>query len=138
MNDTEKMGIGGTKLFWELFCHSIHCKGMNDKKLVEHIMMYKLFMYWARRTNRKLLIRKMFFEIPNRSPFRFIEYIITRTQNPWMNYKSVYEVWSDVFHMNVCTIGNSIKGDSAKEIYDKFLEIEYDWKLFLAKNVYKK
>ena len=61
-----------------------------------------------------------------------------RNQNHWMNYKSVYEVWDNIFHMNVCIIGDSIKGDSAKEIYDKFLEIEYDWKLFLAKNVYKK
>ena len=136
MNDTKKMGIVGTKLFWQLFT-SVTFRGYNDKILKEHIMLFKLFMYWARLSNRKLLIRRMFFDLTKNSPNKFLELLIIKARRPCFTYGAPKDAWMDVFRFNLCRISTVIKGASLVEIYNKFLAIEKDWRNFLEKNLDK-
>ena len=136
MNDTEKMGIVGTKLFWQLFT-SVTFRGYNDKILKEHIMLFKLFMYWARLSNRKLLIRRMFFDLTKNSPNRFLERLIIKVKSPCFTYASPYDAWMDIFRFNLCAISPVIGGADASETYGKLLVIEDDWRNFLYKNLDK-
>ncbi len=138
MNDTEKMGIVGTRLFWKLFT-SPCCRGYDDRKLRGHIRLFKLFMYWARLTNRKVLIKKMFFDFTGYSPFTFLELFITKTNKhhnePFSyNYETPKDAWMDVFRLRLCAISLAIGGNSTVGIYNKFIEIERDWRIFLEKN----
>lgn len=133
MNDTEKMGIVGTKLFWQLFT-SVTFRGYSDVKLKNHVRIFKLFMYWARLSNRKMLIRKMFFDITLNSPFRFLELFISKVNRPYFHYRTPKDAWMDVFRLNLCAISIVIKGANSVEIYNKLLVIENDWRNFLEKN----
>lgn len=136
MNDTEKMGIVGTKLFWQLFT-SVTFRGYSDVKLKNHVRIFKLFMYWARLSNRKMLIRKMFFDLTLNSPYRFLELFISRANSPYNHYRTPKDAWMDVFRFNLCAISIAIKGANSAEIYGKFLVIEDDWRNFLEKNLDK-
>lgn len=136
MNDTEKMGIVGTKLFWQLFT-SVTFRGYSDVKLKNHVRIFKLFMYWARLSNRKMLIRKMFFDLTLNSPFRFLELFISKANRPYFHYRTPKDAWMDVFRFNLCAISIAIKGANSDEIYGKLLVIEDDWRNFLEKNLDK-
>lgn len=146
MNDTEKMGIVGTKLFWKLFTTSIHCRGVSDKKIQNHIMNFKLFMYWARKHNRKLQIKRMFFQ-PPMTPYTLIEKMLV-TGNQWARYarQVAYEdnevdyVWKEIFRTKFCYVSGMLnpndkndKFNTPSEVAKKLLDIEYDWKLFFEK-----
>ena len=146
MNDTEKMGTEGTKLFWKLFTTSIHCRGVSDKKIQNHIMNFKLFMYWARKHNRKLQIKRMFFQ-PPMTPYTFIEKMLV-TGNQWARYarQAAYEdnevdyVWKEIFRTKFCYVSGMLnpndkndKFNTPSEVAKKLLDIEYDWKLFFEK-----
>ena len=133
MNDLGKMGTEGTKLFWKLFTNSIHCKGMSEKTIQNHIINFKLFLYWARLINRKLLIRRMFFDLPIHSPFRFLELVIMRSSAPYTRYTSPNEAWMDIFRFSLCSIKLAMGHESNIEAYNKLLEIESDWRMFFEK-----
>ena len=137
MNDTEKMGIVGTKLFWQLFTRSTFCKGHSDIKLKEHVKLFKLFMYWARLTNRKMLIRNMFFDLTGYSPFHFLELLIDKISRPYFKYATPKDAWMDIFRFNLCPLSIGIGGVTRGEIYGKLLVIEHDWRTFLEKNLDK-
>ena len=136
MNDTEKMGIVGTKLFWQLFT-SVTFRGYSDVKLKNHVRIFKLFMYWARLSNRKLLIRKMFFDLTSNSPFRFLELFISRVNRPYYHYRTPKDAWMDVFRFNLCAIGAALGGVNANDTYARFVRVEKDWRNFLEKNLDK-
>jgi hypothetical protein len=146
MNDTGKMGTEGTKLFWKLFTTSIHCRGVSDKKIQSHIMNFKLFMYWARKHNRKLQIKRMFFQ-PPMTPYTLIEKMLV-TGNQWARYarQVAYEdnevdyVWKEIFRTKFCYVSGMLnpndkndKFNTPSEVAKKLLDIEYDWKLFFEK-----
>ena len=146
MNDLERMGTEGTKLFWKLFTNSIHCRGVSDKKIQNHIMNFKLFMYWARKHNRKLQIKRMFFQ-PPMTPYTLIEKMLV-TGNQWARYarQTAYEdnevdyVWKEIFRTKFCYVSGMLnpndkndKFNSPSEVAKRLLDIEYDWKLFFEK-----
>ena len=136
MNDTEKMGIVGTKLFWQLFT-SVTFRGYSDVKLKNHVRIFKLFMYWARLSNRKMLIRKMFFDLTSYSPYRFLELFISRTNRPYHHYQTPKDAWMDVFRFQLCAIEPALGGVCASDTYNRFLMVEEDWRNFLEKNLDK-
>ena len=146
MNDLGRMGTEGTKLFWKLFTTSIHCRGISDKKIQSHIMNFKLFMYWARKHNRKLQIKRMFFQ-PPMTPYTFIEKMLVNG-NQWARYARhvAYEdnevdyVWKEIFRTKFCYVSGMLnpndkndKFNTPSEVAKRLLEIEYDWKLFFEK-----
>ena len=146
MNDLGKMGTEGTKLFWKLFTTSIHCRGVSDNKIQSHIMNFKLFMYWARKHNRKLQIKRMFFQ-PPMTPYTLIEKMLV-TGNQWARYarQVAYEnnevdyVWKEIFRTKFCYVSGMLnpndkndKFNTPSEVAKRLLEIEYDWKLFFEK-----
>ena len=146
MNDLGRMGTEGTKLFWKLFTTSIHCRGISDKKIQSHIMNFKLFMYWARKHNRKLQIKRMFFQ-PPMTPYKFIEEML-KIGKGWVMYgrEACYEpnevdfAWKEIFRTKLCyTCGllnpndKNDKFNSPSEVTKRLVDIEYDWKLFFEK-----
>lgn len=146
MNDLGKMGTEGTKLFWKLFTNSIHCRGVSTKKIQSHIMNFKLFMYWARKHNRKLQIKRMFFQ-PPMTPYTLIEKMLV-TGNQWARYarqvaygdNEVDYIWKEIFRTNFCYVSGMLnpndkndKFNDPSEVAKRLLDIEYDWKLFFEK-----
>ena len=140
------MGTEGTKLFWRLFTNSIHCRGVSDKKIQNHIINFKIFLYWARKHNRKLQIKRMFFQPPMTS-YMFIEKMLV-TGNQWTRYarQVVHEenevdyVWKEIFHTNFLNVYGLLnpndkndKFNSPSDALKRLLDIEYDWKLFFEK-----
>ena len=147
MKDLGRMGTEGTKLFWKLFTTSIHCRGVSDKEIQSHIMNFKLFMYWARKHNRKLQIKRMFFQ-PPMTPYTFIEKMLV-TENRWARYtrQAAYEdngvdyVWKEIFRTKLCYVSGMLnpnnkndKFNSPSEVAKRLLDIEYDWKIFFEKS----
>ena len=136
MNDTEKMGIVGTKLFWQLFT-SVTFRGYSDVKLKNHVRIFKLFMYWARLSNRKMLIRKMFFDLTSNSPYRFLELFISIVNRPYYHYQTPKDAWMDVFRFKLCAMEPALGGVCVSDTYNRFLRVEKDWRNFLEKNLDK-
>lgn len=145
MKDLGRMGTEGTKLFWKLFTTSIHCRGVSDKEIQNHIMNFKLFMYWARKHNRKLQIKRMFFQ-PPMTPYTFIEQTLV-TRNRLARYtrqaNEVDYVWKEIFRTKLCYVSGMLnpndkndKFNSPSEVAKRLLDIETDWKAFFEKAKY--
>jgi uncharacterized Fe-S cluster-containing radical SAM superfamily protein len=103
-------------------------------------------MYWARKHNRKLQIKRMFFQ-PPMTPYTLIEKMLV-TGNQWARYarQVAYEdnevdyVWKEIFRTKFCYVSGMLnpndkndKFNSPSEVAKRLLDIEYDWKLFFEK-----
>jgi hypothetical protein len=103
-------------------------------------------MYWARKHNRKLQIKRMFFQ-PPMTPYTLIEKMLV-TGNQWARYarQVAYEdnevdyVWKEIFRTKFCYVSGMLnpndkndKFNTPSEVAKKLLDIEYDWKLFFEK-----
>ena len=139
MRDLEKMGIVGTKLFWELFTTSIKCRGVDTERIIKNIEYFKLFIYWARSSGHKYAIRRMFFEIPNKTPFKFLEYMI---QDPYTKFRQarfrnteIPKEWgfdtTDVSWYLIFYSG--IARTTVSETVERYLALDCEWKKFFKK-----
>ena len=149
MKDSEKMGIVGTKLFWQLFTTSIHCRGVAESTLENHIQNYKLFMYWARIHNKKFMIRRMFFPA-HMTPFIFLEEMLkdskrlARYAREARGEENVIDfTWKDIFHSKLCYVQGLLdpcnkedKFNSPADVCQRIIDIEMDWKAFFEKAKY--
>ena len=74
MNDSRKTDIGGIdKLSFELMLGENCLKGVSFEVISQHIIMYKMFMRWAKESHNKLLIRNEIFD--HLTPFDLIKNI---------------------------------------------------------------
>ena len=149
MNDSEKMGTEGTKLFWQLFTTSIKCRGMSESTIQRHIMNYKLFMYWARLHGKKLLIQRMFF-VPQMTPYKLIEEMLGVTSRLARYGREVHGeensvdfAWKEIFRTRLCYIQGLLdpnnkedKFNSPADVCQRIIDIETDWKVFFEKAKY--
>ena len=145
MSDLGKMGIVGTKLFWQLFTNSIRCKGVGTERIEKNIENFKLFMYWARKSGHKLLIRKMFFDRPKITPFKLLEYMI---EDPYMRNRQgrfrhtvIPEEWGFeptdiswylIFFTAIPKI-EIVDGAIPKKLIEEYYDLDSDWKKFFKK-----
>ena len=74
MRDSRKTDIGGIdKLSFELMLGENCLKGVSLKVISQHIIMYKMFMRWAKESHNKLLVRNEIFD--HLTPFDLIKNI---------------------------------------------------------------
>ena len=146
MSDLGKMGTEGTKLFWKLFTTSIYCRGMGESAIENHVINYKLFMYWARLHGKKLLVQRMFFT-PKMTPYRLIEemiYIANQlsryNREVWGETNAVDAAWKEVFRTRLCYMQGMLDPYKKEEkfetpvlMYQRLVDIETDWKIFFEK-----